>query len=400
MVPPEERSIRGPSHRLIGKPTLIKADTKKDRIKAALAERIHRGEFGAGDKLPSFREIAREFGVSPLTSSIAVSELRAAGLVFIRQGVGAFVADSTPEPEKKTVIGLTFPDSAATYLDDVGTTHPTVVQFIGGLHEHFTSPSFTVEPLMYQPGEMLAPSCPVRQMVEANEIGGLAIDGPLTAEESRRLSAHGIPLVLLDPVDTYLQLAAVRVNALYGYRLLLQHLRNLGHRNILFVDYRSDWTLTSSGENRYIDAARAEGYPDFGEEQVILIEDLGLSVTRVDYPASIRRALDRGPSALLVRDEVIANRVFWEATRRGIRIPEDLSLVSMVDMAPHTHPIPLSTLNTSRMLRECARMAGELLERGLRGEDIRGRRIELTPTLLPGSTSAPCEESNKTQTKV
>ena len=71
------------------------AQTVVDR----LAGRIRRGEFKAGDKLPTEYEITRAFGVSRTVVREAMSRLQAAELVETRHGVGTFVregADSAP----------------------------------------------------------------------------------------------------------------------------------------------------------------------------------------------------------------------------------------------------------------------------------------------------------------
>jgi DNA-binding FadR family transcriptional regulator len=77
------------------KPPRRLAQTLVDR----LAGRIRRGEFKAGDQLPTEYEITRAFGVSRTVVREAMSRLQAAELVETRHGVGTFVregADSAP----------------------------------------------------------------------------------------------------------------------------------------------------------------------------------------------------------------------------------------------------------------------------------------------------------------
>jgi DNA-binding FadR family transcriptional regulator len=77
------------------KPPRKLAQTVVDR----LAGRIRRGEFKAGDKLPTEYEITRAFGVSRTVVREAMSRLQAAELVETRHGIGTFVregADSAP----------------------------------------------------------------------------------------------------------------------------------------------------------------------------------------------------------------------------------------------------------------------------------------------------------------
>lgn len=70
---------------------LRRRETLTSQLLRALTERITRGTFKPGDKLPSEQEIIEEFGVSRTVVREAISSLRAAGLVSTQQGVGAFV---------------------------------------------------------------------------------------------------------------------------------------------------------------------------------------------------------------------------------------------------------------------------------------------------------------------
>ena len=64
-----------------------------ERIVAQIPERFVQGKLQAGDKLPSERELADQFGVSRTAVREAVKALREKGLVEIRPGKGTFIAD-------------------------------------------------------------------------------------------------------------------------------------------------------------------------------------------------------------------------------------------------------------------------------------------------------------------
>ena len=52
---------------------------------------IARGELGAGDGLPSVRQLAAQLRINPATVSQAYRDLERDGLVELRQGAGTFV---------------------------------------------------------------------------------------------------------------------------------------------------------------------------------------------------------------------------------------------------------------------------------------------------------------------
>jgi GntR family transcriptional regulator, transcriptional repressor for pyruvate dehydrogenase complex len=72
-------------------PTLRRG-TLADRLSSAIRHRILLGDVKRGQRLESMRELSAEAGVSLSVVREAVAQLRAEGLVTVRQGVGTFVA--------------------------------------------------------------------------------------------------------------------------------------------------------------------------------------------------------------------------------------------------------------------------------------------------------------------
>ena len=62
------------------------------QIARAIRDRIISGELPVGAQIPSGNQMKQEWGVNRLTGAQAVEELRKAGLVATRPGVGTFVA--------------------------------------------------------------------------------------------------------------------------------------------------------------------------------------------------------------------------------------------------------------------------------------------------------------------
>src|SRR5918997_3081141 len=57
-----------------------------------LAYAISHGDMPYGERLPSVRDLANEIGLAPMTVNKVYRDLREAGLIEIRPGLGAFVA--------------------------------------------------------------------------------------------------------------------------------------------------------------------------------------------------------------------------------------------------------------------------------------------------------------------
>src|SRR4051812_48266407 len=66
------------------------------QLEDALRERIARGDWGAGDALPTEPLLGEEYGVSRITVRRALDSLAQRGLIRRRHGIGTFVADRKP----------------------------------------------------------------------------------------------------------------------------------------------------------------------------------------------------------------------------------------------------------------------------------------------------------------
>ncbi len=67
------------------------------RLRALVAAAILRGDYDAGDQLPSVRAFAAEHGANPLTVAKAYQTFQDDGYVEVRRGVGMFVLPGAVE---------------------------------------------------------------------------------------------------------------------------------------------------------------------------------------------------------------------------------------------------------------------------------------------------------------
>ncbi|SFK25174.1 GntR family transcriptional regulator [Sphingomonas sp. NFR04] len=67
------------------------------KLRAIIAAAILRGQYRAGDQLPSVRALAAEHGANPLTVAKAYQSFQDDGYVEVRRGVGMFVVPGAVE---------------------------------------------------------------------------------------------------------------------------------------------------------------------------------------------------------------------------------------------------------------------------------------------------------------
>ncbi len=83
------------------------------RLRQYIAAAVLRGDFRAGDQLPSVRALAAEHGANPLTVAKAYQRFQNEGYVEVRRGVGMFVLPGAVErlraAERSYFIKTTWP---------------------------------------------------------------------------------------------------------------------------------------------------------------------------------------------------------------------------------------------------------------------------------------------------
>ena len=129
-----------------------------------------------------------------------------------------------------------------------------------------------------------------------------------------------------------------------GFELSVKHLKELGHKKI---------GLISGPLESYILKARYNAYLNAMEKYGLELNDnyIGLGYYVNDSTKKyIPMLLKEGVTAILFSHDIRAISAITECNDRGIRIPEDLSIVGFDDlpMTAHTLP-PLTTIHQDRI---------------------------------------------------
>lgn len=100
------------------------------RLRGTIATGILRGDYRAGDQLPSVRALAAEHGANPLTVAKAYQSFQDEGYVEVRRGVGMFVLPGASErlrvTERESFVTQQWPRIRA-YIDLLGLDAPTLL---------------------------------------------------------------------------------------------------------------------------------------------------------------------------------------------------------------------------------------------------------------------------------
>lgn len=192
--------------------------------------------------------------------------------------------------------------------------------------------------------------------------------------------AADIPVVLADrPLEDTTLPRAGQDNR-EGGRIIAQHLADLGHQAIA--------QLPGSSDVRTL-AERAEGFSAAVDDAGI--EELRSTTFASDLtPAEGTRVMEdllsraRIPTAVFAHNDLLAVGAIAALRARGIRVPDDISVVGYDDMplAAYLSP-PLTTVAYQGL--EIGQHAGEIVKRRLRGEQCDD--IVLPPKLIVRGTT-------------
>lgn len=176
---------------------------------------------------------------------------------------------------------------------------------------------------------------------QASFILGLTLLDPWMHE----LRTSRFPTVLYDNyIKENPNIASVGCDSQEGFELAVKHLTELGHKKIGLISGPLESYILKARYNAYLGAMDRFGL-EINEDYI----GLGYYVndsTRKYIP----RLLKEGVTAILFSHDIRAISAITECDDRGVRIPEDLSIVGFDDlpMTAHTLP-PLTTIRQDRI---------------------------------------------------
>ncbi len=173
----------------------------------------------------------------------------------------------------------------------------------------------------------------------------------------------------------------VRLDTESGTDAAMDHLIELGHRRIGRVGSRVQYPTFQLRDERYRAAlSRVGEEPRFA--------GTGFSFDEAAQAAGELLDRDDPPTAIVCDDDLLAGGVYLAARARGLRIPEDLSVVGFddLDFAKVLWP-PLTTVRAEA--ERLGAVAFELLAAEIAGEDTERGQVLPVSLVVRGSTAPP-----------
>jgi DNA-binding LacI/PurR family transcriptional regulator len=196
----------------------------------------------------------------------------------------------------------------------------------------------------------------VRRMLE-RKVEGVAV---LTFGEEEpvldQLAFHDVPIVLAEFKLSDPKASTILLDYSTGIRAAVDHLAQLGHRKIAFLAGPRKLHSAMTRENDFHTAMGEAGLTI--QKKWIIVCDHTLKGGVAGFEKL--QALSARPTAVMCSNDMTAIGVLRAAYMKGLRVPQDLSVIGLddIDFAEFTLP-PLTTIRLSRS--ELAHAAFEAL---------------------------------------
>ncbi|MBQ0905252.1 LacI family DNA-binding transcriptional regulator [Micromonospora sp. U21] len=330
---------------------------------------------------PTIQDLARAAGISPSTASRALSgngyvasEVRARVLAAAEQ-IG-YVPDGNARALRNRTSR-----AVGVLISDI--RNPFYANLAAGIEEQLRAAGYHV--IVVNNGGQAEAEVEGARTFLAVRVSA-AIVTPVSGRAVRMLMDDGVTVVQADRMVDGLTSDGVLVDNVQGSQEITSHLIDLGHTTIALLIDETDWTTGAGRLAGYRAALRAARLP----------MDPALVVPTRFQPDAARDAvnalLDRRPdvTALFAANNMLAEGAFQALQGRGLRLPDDLSLVAFDDvpwMSMVSPGITTVDQHTDDLGRTCAQLVIDRLS-GSAPTLATVRYIE--PSLvIRGSTAAP-----------
>ena len=297
------------------------------QVRHYLLEMFDAEGLNPGDSLPKESELMKRFKVGRNTIRHALDCLVNEGIIVRQRGVGSFLKSlSDGSLTKSGIIAVI----THTILQGI---YPEVMQGIEDtLHNH----DYTIL--------MASNNCDQKREVEVfDRLAERKVDGiiwepafsgvdAVMKEYASRLRQFEVPVVFTNCHSPHLRASAVSMDDIRASRDGTQYLIEKGHKRIGGI-FLLDLTAGVDRHQGYREALIESGV-EYDRRLIFSFhhsaDNLAVARKAIDYFFSLPKSVQ--PSALIFYSEEIAVQAYSVLNRRGLQIPDDISLISFNDM--------------------------------------------------------------------
>jgi len=354
-----------------------------------------------GQKLPSVREIMRQYGVSQLTVDRSLTLLSEKGLIEKIPGRGAFVGGHTLKPPRSV---KTQKIEVCFFFKEDTLHHNPLYRVMSS--RMLTEAHTHGHHLSLFAYEEMGSVAKFREYIERSspDVMILMCVTKMTFEQALR--SMGIPVLCLFPNVMDETSLALLPDNFKAVEMVVDHLTELGHQKIAYFHgqgYQGFYMLDQE--------ERLEAFYGMMRQKELMLPGKfvrygGFTPEEGYRAAAALLAEKERPTAIICNDYNVQG-VYRAAQEHGLRVPEDLSVVGFDDMEQTVHLTPPLTtihLGWEQIASFAVKTASELLgPEAPAGQVIRcpvSLSLRSSTALCAGAASSPLSKTEKTFRKV
>jgi GntR family transcriptional regulator of arabinose operon len=290
------------------------------QIKQAIEKEIETGILKPGSRIYSENELCRKYNVSRHTVRRALGILSEQGILVRKKGIGTYVADIKQTAKSMSVCVI------SPFLDDY-----IFPKQIKGIENILTANGYHMQ-IGITYNKFINERRILSAMLE-NPLDGIIAEPAksalptLNADIYTRLYEMGVPIVFINTKIPSLQIPCISIDDRKGGYIATKHLIDMGHKKIGIIAKMDDYKghLRFKG---YMDAICDANISFPMEESMIWFstewkKELFNGAFGMDILSRLREC-----SALFCYNDQIAYVVIELLKQKGVRVPDDISIVS------------------------------------------------------------------------
>jgi GntR family transcriptional regulator of arabinose operon len=362
-----------------------------EEIKENLIREIRSGKLLPGSKVPTESQLMKQYQVSRITVSKAMSELKEEGYIVRYPSKGSFVSENLPPAEKN------LPDpNADSFVNhqytEIGVVIPAVMDQFGldilaGINKALPKDQYRV--YIYPSSDAQIEEYVLRRC-QSSSLSGIImfpVDQEYYSEQVLKMKVTHYPFVLIDRILPGIDTNYVISDNFTAGRIIGKHLAELGHRNLAIFSMTDRTTSTIKDR---IDGLQYELSLRSGDRHFIEITEwLDVTIPIGSYLPTFRKLIkERQITAIVAMESKTGTYLYTLLKLMNIPIPSEMSLLLFDN--PINDPIYFDFFthidqHASEIGRQAAITLKNILERK---QTVISRKI-LTPTLEIRNSTGP-----------
>lgn len=303
----------------------VEVIAKYEEILKSIKEQLDKGELKAGDRIESEHQLCQKFSVSRQTVRHAISVLEQDGIIERRRGSGTYIKSSVniEKNQQKTM----FVAVMTTYVDEY-----IFSAIIKGIEHELSRAGYGMQ-VSFTNNTVEKERFILKNILEKGMVDGLIAETTRSGLPNPNLDIYekimkkGIPVLFINSHYTGLDAPYVSLNDKMAGKMITNHLLKCGHHNIAAIFKADD----GQGHQRYAGYIEAlmEADIKIRSQSVVWIDTDEVYNLHEDASWILRRIRDC--SACVCYNDEVASGLVGICLEQGIRVPEDLSIISIDD---------------------------------------------------------------------